>query len=60
MNDLNVRIPARADYVHVLRSVLAAVAAREKLSVDDIEDLRLALGRKPAEDVNGHVLAIQL
>lgn len=44
MADMKVRIPAKADYVHVLRSVLTAAAARAKLSVDEIEDLRLALG----------------
>jgi serine/threonine-protein kinase RsbW len=44
MSEVSVRIPARANYVHVVRSLVAAVAARENLSVDDIEDLRLALG----------------
>jgi serine/threonine-protein kinase RsbW len=44
MSEINVRIPAQAEYMHVLRSVVAGVAARQDLSVDDIEDLRLAVG----------------
>lgn len=36
-------VPARAEFVHVLRSVTAAVAGRLPLSLDDVDDLRLAV-----------------
>ncbi len=36
-------VPARADFVHLLRSVTAAAASHLALSVDDVDDLRLAV-----------------
>jgi len=38
---ITVTVPARADFVHILRTVVAGVAARLDLTVDDIDDLRL-------------------
>lgn len=38
-----ISVPAAADYVHVLRAVTAAAAARLDLPLDDLEDLRLAI-----------------
>ena len=43
MSEIRLTVPARADYVHVLRSVIASVAAKLDFSYDDIEDLRLAV-----------------
>ena len=43
MSEIRLSVPARADYVHVLRSVVASVAAKLDFSYDDIEDLRLAV-----------------
>lgn len=43
MSEIRLSVPARADYVHVLRSVIASVAAKLDFSYDDIEDLRLAV-----------------
>ena len=40
---VRVSVPARSDFVHVLRSVTAAVAGRMPLSLDDVDDLRLAV-----------------
>lgn len=40
---VRVAVPARAEFVHVLRSVTAAVAGRQPLSLDDVDDLRLAV-----------------
>jgi serine/threonine-protein kinase RsbW len=54
MSDVSVRVPARPDFVHVLRSVIASVAARADLSIDDIEDLRLAV-----DEACAHLLAIR-
>src|SRR5437870_13851693 len=43
VSEIRLSVPARADYVHVLRSVIASVAAKLNFSYDDIEDLRLAV-----------------
>ena len=36
-------VPARAEYVHLLRTVTGACAAHLALSLDDVDDLRLAV-----------------
>lgn len=38
-----VTVPASAGSVHVLRAVIASVAARLDLSIDDVEELRIAI-----------------
>lgn len=43
MAEVTVSVPARPDFVHVLRSVVASVAARAKFTFDAIDDLRLAV-----------------
>jgi len=43
VSEIRLSVPARVDYVHVLRSVVASVAAKLDFSYDDIEDLRLAV-----------------
>jgi serine/threonine-protein kinase RsbW len=40
---VRVSVPARAEFVHVLRAVTAAVAGHLPLSLDDVDDLRLAV-----------------
>ena len=40
---ISLSTPARGEYVHVLRSVTAGVGATLDFSIDDIEDLRLAV-----------------
>lgn len=40
---VRVSVPARAEFVHVLRSVTGAVSGRLPLSLDDVDDLRLAV-----------------
>jgi serine/threonine-protein kinase RsbW len=49
MGKVTVSVPALPDYVHVLRSVVAAVAARSDFSYDAIEDLRLAVDEASAQ-----------
>jgi serine/threonine-protein kinase RsbW len=44
-----VSVPARADFVHVLRSVTASVAARLDFPYDAIDDLRLAVDEACAQ-----------
>ena len=43
MSDVTVSVPARPEFVHILRSVIASVAARADLTFDQIDDLRLAV-----------------
>jgi serine/threonine-protein kinase RsbW len=42
--DAEVRLPAESAYVSVLRMATAALAARLDFTLDDIEDLRMAVG----------------
>jgi len=41
--EVELRFPADGAYVSVLRTVTAGVAARSQLTVDEIEDLRIAV-----------------
>ena len=43
MSAVTVTVPARADFVHVLRTVVAAVAARLDLPYDALDDLRIVV-----------------
>jgi len=47
--EVRVSIPAKPDFVHVLRSVIAAVAARADFTYDAIDDLRLAVDEACAQ-----------
>jgi serine/threonine-protein kinase RsbW len=42
--DVELRVPADGAYVSVLRTMTASLAARLDFTVDDIEDLRIAVG----------------
>jgi serine/threonine-protein kinase RsbW len=42
-DSVRLTVPAQPEFVHVLRSVTAAVASRVPLSLDDVDDLRLAV-----------------
>src|SRR3954453_172423 len=42
--DVSLRVPAEGAYVSVLRTMTAGLAARLDFTVDDIEDLRIAVG----------------
>jgi serine/threonine-protein kinase RsbW len=42
--DAEVRVPAESAYVAVVRMATAAIAARLDFTLDDIEDLRMAVG----------------
>jgi serine/threonine-protein kinase RsbW len=47
--EIKVTVPARPDFLHVVRSVTASVAARPDLGYDDIEDLRIAVDEACAQ-----------
>lgn len=42
--DVSLRVPADGAYVSLLRTMTAGLAARLDFTVDDIEDLRIAVG----------------
>lgn len=42
--DVELRVPADSAYVAVLRTTTAGLAARLDFTLDDIEDLRIAIG----------------
>jgi serine/threonine-protein kinase RsbW len=41
--DVSAEVPATPEFVHVLRNVAAGVAARLEMTIDQIEDVRLAV-----------------
>jgi serine/threonine-protein kinase RsbW len=51
-DDIIVRVPARSDTVHILRSVVSSVAARMHFDYESIDDLRLAV-----DEACAHLLA---
>jgi serine/threonine-protein kinase RsbW len=46
--DVELRLPADGAYVSVLRTATAGLAARLDFTIDDIEDLRIAVGEASA------------
>ena len=46
--DVELRVPADSAYVAVLRTTTAGLAARLDFTIDDIEDLRIAVGEASA------------
>jgi serine/threonine-protein kinase RsbW len=46
---VRVSVPARAEFLHVVRTVVASVAARHDLTIDAIEDLRIAVDEACAQ-----------
>ena len=59
--DVELRLPADSAYVSVLRTTTAGLAARLDFTIDDIEDLRIAVGEAsamvlPEADAGGDLL----
>ena len=50
-SDVVVSVPARPEFVHILRTVAAGVAAQADFTFDEIDDLRLAV-----DEAIGHLL----
>lgn len=42
VDEIVLTIPARSDYIALARSLIAGIAAKRHLTIDEIEDLRLA------------------
>ena len=51
--DVELRLPPDNAYVAVLRTTTAGLAARLDFTLDDIEDLRMAVGRGERPGVPG-------
>jgi serine/threonine-protein kinase RsbW len=51
--DVELRLPAESAYVAVLRMTTAGLAARLDFTLDDIEDLRMAVGEACALVLDG-------
>ena len=43
MDTISIRIPASPEYLQVVRLIVAGLAARLKFTIDDIEDLKIAV-----------------
>jgi serine/threonine-protein kinase RsbW len=55
---VRITVPARAEFLHVVRTVVGSVAARHDLTIDAIEDLRIAVDEACAQLLavrGGHV-----
>lgn len=52
-HDVYVQVPADSAFVSVLRTTTAGLAARLDFTLDDIEDLRIAVGEACAVVLNG-------
>lgn len=46
---VTISVPARAEFLHVVRTVVGGVAARRDLTIDAIEDLRIAVDEACAQ-----------
>ena len=55
-----VSVPARAGSVHVLRAVVASIAARLDMSIDDVEEMRIAIDEAAALLLQFHAPATTL
>ncbi len=53
MDQITITVPARSEYVPILRTVVAGVAARLELPYDGVDDLRLA-----TDEAAAHLLSL--
>lgn len=55
-----ITVPARAEFLHVVRTVIGSVAARHDLTIDAIEDLRIAVDEACAQllSARGSVVSV--
>ena len=59
---VRISVPARAEFLHVVRTVVGSVAARNDLTIDAIEDLRIAVDEACAQLLvaRGSVLTVEI
>ncbi|MCA1840306.1 MAG: anti-sigma regulatory factor [Actinomycetota bacterium] len=53
MDHVELEVPARPEFLHLIRSVVASIGARKDLSYDDIDDLQIAI-----DEAGGYLLQI--
>ncbi|HLI57846.1 MAG TPA: hypothetical protein VKY26_12545 [Actinomycetota bacterium] len=53
MGEVSLAVPAKPEYLHVVRAVVSGMAARQGLTFEDIQDLCLA-----ANEAAGYLLAL--
>lgn len=51
---VTITVPAKAEFLHVVRTVVGSVAARRDLTIDAIEDLRIAVDEACAQLLAAH------
>jgi serine/threonine-protein kinase RsbW len=51
---VRIEVPARAGFLHVIRTVVGNVAAKHDLTIDAIEDLRIAVDEACAQLLAAH------
>jgi serine/threonine-protein kinase RsbW len=51
---ISITVPARAEFLHVVRTVVGSIAARHDLTIDSIEDLRIAVDEACAQLLVAH------
>ncbi len=59
---VRITVPARAEFLHVVRTVVGSVAARYDLTIDAIEDLRIAIDEACAQllAVRGTTVTVEI
>jgi len=59
---VRITVPARAEFLHVVRTVVGSVAARNDLTIDAIEDLRIAVDEACAQllTVRGSSITVEI
>lgn len=64
LSDVELYVPARPEFLHVLRAVAASVAARLDFTFDALDDLRLAVDEAAsfllAEEMNAERLGLRV
>lgn len=50
---IRLTVPAKREHLHVVRSVVGGAAAKASLTIDDVEDLRLAI-----DEACAHLLSV--
>jgi serine/threonine-protein kinase RsbW len=59
---ITLSVPARAGSLHVVRTVVGTAAAHSQLTIDEIDDLRLAVEEAAAQllEVGGETLSLRI
>ena len=53
-DEITITVPSRAEFLHMVRTVVGSVAAKRDLTIDAIEDLRIAVDEACAQLLVAH------